>query len=185
MPAIVVVDFFTMLIRPATLADAASISAIYNAGSAAFPATNLVTWQESVADRERWLKEMKRDGYPVFLAVEGDTVLGWASYFQFVTPAIYFGTVEDSIYLAPEAQGRGIGTRLLREVIDAAARDEYVQTMITYIVDHNESSIALHQKLGFIETGRMPNIHTKDGRRLGLVHLQLDFPRESITTERS
>ncbi|APT86476.1 MULTISPECIES: GNAT family N-acetyltransferase [Corynebacterium] len=174
-----------MLIRPAVLADAAALSAIYNQASSATPAHNLVTWQESLSDREQWLRDMEEEGYPLFVAVEDDAVLGWAAYFQFVTPAIYFGTVENSIYLAPQARGKGVGTKLLRAVIDAAAQDEYVQTMISYIVDHNEASIALHQKLGFVETGRMPNIHTKDGHRLGLVHLQLDFPRDSITTERT
>ena len=47
--------------------------------------------------------------------------------------------------------------------------------MITYIVDTNEASLALHRKLGFEETGRMPNIHTKNDQRLGLVHLQRHF----------
>ena len=151
--------------------------AIYNAGSAAKPAANLVTWQEDVSDREEWLKEMFKAGSPVFVAVDDDEVIGWAAYFQFVTPAIYYGTVEDSVYIAPSAQGKGVGSELLDALMDVAADDAYVQTMITYIVDTNEGSIALHKKFGFTETGRMPNIHTKDGVRLGLVHLQRDFER--------
>ena len=164
-----------MHIRPAELADAPALTAIYNAGSAAKPAANLVTWQEDVSDREEWLKEMFKVGSPVLVAVDDDEVIGWAAYFQFVTPAIYYGTVEDSVYIAPSAQGKGVGSELLDALMDFAADDTYVQTMITYIVDTNEGSIALHKKFGFTETGRMPNIHTKDDVRLGLVHLQRDF----------
>ena len=166
-----------MHIRPAELADAPSISAIYNAASAAKPANNLITWQEEVSDREDWLKEMSKAGSPVLVAVDDDEIIGWAAYFQFVTPAIYYGTAEDSIYIAESARGRGVGSELMATLMDHAAENEYVETIITYIVDTNEGSIALHKKFGFVETGRMPNIHTKDGVRLGLVHLQRDFDR--------
>ena len=166
-----------MHVRPAELADAPAISAIYNSASAAKPATNLVTWQESVEDREKWLAQMDKEGYPVYVAVDDDEIVGWAAYFQFVTPAIYYGTAEDSIYIAESARGMGVGSELMDTLMDHAKENDYVETMITYIVDTNESSIALHKKFGFVETGRMPNIHTKDGVRLGLVHRQHDFDR--------
>lgn len=166
-----------MHVRPAELADASAIAAIYNSASAAKPATNLVTWQESVEDREKWLAQMEKDNYPVYVAVDDDEIVGWAAYFQFVTPTIYYGTAEDSIYIAESARGKGVGSELMDTLMDHAKENDYVETMITYIVDTNESSIALHKKFGFVETGRMPNIHTKDGVRLGLVHLQRDFDR--------
>lgn len=165
-----------MLIRPAQLADAPSLSAVYNWASAQ-PALNLVTWQESVEDRENWLKDLEAQGYPVFVAEEDGEVLGWSAYFQFVTPAIYYGTAEDSIYIAPKAQGKGVGSALMEALMEHAEGNDYVRTMITYIVDENYGSIALHMKFGFEETGRMPNIHTKGEKRLGLVHLQRDFDR--------
>ena len=168
-----------MHVRPAAPADAAAIASIYNAASAATPAANLVTWQESVEDRAEWLEQMEKDGYPVFVAVEDDEIIGWAAYFQFVTPAIYYGTVENSVYVAPSARGKGVGNELMCAVVDDAKDNDYVQTMITYIVDTNEASIGLHKKFHFDETGRRPNIHTKDGVRLGLVHLQRHFDRSS------
>ncbi|WP_295803668.1 GNAT family N-acetyltransferase [uncultured Corynebacterium sp.] len=166
-----------MHVRPAVLDDAPSIATIYNAASAVTPAANLVTWQESVEDRKQWLAQMEKDDYPVFVAVDDDEIVGWAAYFQFVTPAIYYGTAEDSVYIAESARGKGVGSELMATLMDHAQDNDYVQTMITYIVDTNEASIALHKKFGFVETGRMPNIHTKDGVRLGLVHLQRDFDR--------
>ncbi len=69
------------------------------------PAANLVTWQESVEDRIAWLEQMESDGYPVFVAVDDDEIIGGAAYFQFVTPAISWGTVENSVYVAPSARG--------------------------------------------------------------------------------
>ncbi|WP_165242019.1 GNAT family N-acetyltransferase [Corynebacterium lizhenjunii] len=166
-----------MLIRPAQLADAPAITQIYNWASAQ-PALNLVTWQESAADRETWLREQNQAGYPVFVAEEDGQVLGWAAYFQFVTPAIYYGTVENSVYVDPQAHGKGVGSQLMEAVLEHAEANDYVRTMITYIVDENYGSLALHLKFGFVETGRMPNIHTKAGKRLGLVHLQRDFTRD-------
>lgn len=166
-----------MHVRPAVLGDAPAIAAIYNSASTATPAANLVTWQETVEDREQWLTQMEKEGYPVYVAVDDEEIVGWAAYFQFVTPAIYYGTAEDSIYIAESARGRGVGSELMATLMDHAAENEYVETIITYIVDTNEGSIALHKKFGFVETGRMPNIHTKDGVRLGLVHLQRDFDR--------
>ena len=166
-----------MHVRPAVLDDAPSIATIYNAASAVTPAANLVTWQESVEDRKQWLAQMEKDDYPVFVAVDDDEIVGWAAYFQFVTPAIYYGTAEDSVYIAESARGKGVGSELMATLMDHAQDNDYVQTMITYIVDTNEASIALHKKFGFVETGRMPNIHTKDGVRLGLVHLQRAFDR--------
>lgn len=166
-----------MQIRRTELADAPAITEIYNAGSAASPATNLVTWQDSVEERREWIEQMDKDGYPIFVAEEDGKILGWAAYFQFVTPGLYYGTAEDSIYIDAAAQGKGVGSALMEKIVEHAADNDYVHTIITYIVDTNAASIALHEKFGFVETGRMPNIHTKHGQRLGLVHLQLNFER--------
>lgn len=162
-------------IRRATADDADAIADIFNAGTNASPANNLVTWQESGTDRAKWIADLDADGYPVFVATDDSGVIGFAAYFQFVIPGIYYGTVEDTIYLSPAATGRGVGTTLLSAVVEHAGANPYVHTMITYIVDTNEASLALHRKLGFEETGRMPNIHTKNDQRLGLVHLQRHF----------
>lgn len=173
-----------VIIREATHDDAQAMAEIYNWGSAQ-PDANLVTWDVDAAERIEWMDGLAKDGYPVFVAAEvgddgAEKVLGFAAYFQFVTPAIYYGTAEDTIYISPEAQGKGVGSMLMEAVMQHAAGNDYVQTMITYIVDTNYASLALHMKFGFVETGRMPNIHTKQGKRLGLVHLQHDFPRESL-----
>ncbi|QCB28053.1 GNAT family N-acetyltransferase [Corynebacterium endometrii] len=174
-----------VIIRPATHADAPAMAEIYNWGSGQ-PDSNLVTWEVDAQERVEWMDSLAKDGYPVFVAEQADAdgdkgkILGFAAYFQFVTPAIYYGTAEDTIYISPDAQGKGVGSLLMEAVIDHAAGNDYVQTMITYIVDTNAASLALHKKFDFVETGRMPNIHTKQGKRLGLVHLQRDFPRHAL-----
>lgn len=165
-----------MIIREATHADAQAMAEIYNWGSAQ-PDANLVTWEVDAEERKAWMDELAKDGYPVFVAeIDGD-VVGFAAYFQFVIPGLYYGTAEDTIYISPSAQGKGVGKELMRAIMDHCEGNEYVETMITYIVDTNYASLALHMKFGFEETGRMPNIHTKQGKRIGLVHLQRHFDR--------
>lgn len=166
----------TVNIRPARHADAQAMADIYNWATHQ-PAANLVTWDVDAAERAAWIDQVREDGFEVYVAEEAGEVLGFAAYFQFVTPAIYYGTAEDSIYIAPHAHGRGVGSALMAAVIEHAAANPYVETIITYIIDTNAGSLALHRKFGFVETGRMPNIHTKNGLRLGLVHLQRDFDR--------
>lgn len=166
-----------MDIRLATHDDAAAIADIFNWATAQ-PDFNLVTWEEDADSRRAWMDEIFDSGFPVFVADEDGEVLGFAAYMQFVTPGLYYGTAEDTIYISPDARGKGVGSALLKAVVDHAAGNDYVETIISYIVDTNAASLALHQKFGFKETGRMPNIHTKKGRRLGLVHLQLDFDRD-------
>ena len=84
----------------------------------------------------------------------------------------YRFTVEDSIYLAPESQQRGIGTGLLRELIAQSEAHGYRQ-MIAVIGDSaNTGSIAVHMRAGFQMIGTHPNVGFKFGRWLDTVMMQ-------------
>ena len=74
-------------IRRATADDADAIADIFNAGTNASPANNLVTWQESGTDRAKWIADLDADGYPVFVATDDSGVIGFAAYFQAFTTA--------------------------------------------------------------------------------------------------
>jgi phosphinothricin acetyltransferase len=158
------------VIRPAAESDLAGILAIHN--HAVLNETAI--WNETPADiedRRRWRQARVAQGYPVLVAEENGRILGFGSFGDFRIYEGYRFTVEHSVYVAAEARRRGIGTRLLTKLIEEArAMGKHV--MIGGIAADNAASIALHARLGFTETGRMPQVGYKFGRWLDLVFLQ-------------
>lgn len=158
------------LIRPATEADIPAILAIYNDAVV----NTAAIWNDDVVDldnRLAWFAARQGQGYPVLVAVEGDDVLGYASYGDFRAFQGYRFTVENSIYVASAARGKGAGTALLGALVEhAAANGKHV--MVAGIEAGNEVSIRLHARHGFVETARMPELGFKFGRYLDLVFLQ-------------
>jgi len=98
--------------------------------------------------RRRW-QAVASAGYPYIVAVDGADVLGYAYASAFRPRPAYRYTVEDSVYLDPEATGRGLGRRLLESLIDTCTRLQFRQ-MIAVIGDSaNHASIGLHRACGF------------------------------------
>ena len=162
-----------MMLRDATEADLEGILAIYN--HAVLNSTAI--WHETLADlpnRRAWLADRKSKRYPIIVAVEGDEVLGYASFGDFRPFDGYRVSVEHSVYIAEGARGRGLG-RLLVEALYEPARALGKKVMIGGITAGNTASLALHEKLGFVQTGLMPGIGTKFGQRLDLVLMQKDL----------
>ena len=167
-----------MLIRAANHSDLPVICAIYNDAVA----NTTAIWNEilvDVANRATWLKARADAGYPVLVAVseEGD-VLGYASFGDWRAFDGYRHTVEHSVYVHKDHRGSGIGLKLLVALIAEAERiGKHV--MIAAIESENAASIRLHARLGFVETGRMPEVGTKFGRWLDLTFMQLVLPTGS------
>lgn len=159
-----------MEIRAAAEADLPAILAIYN--DAVVNTTAI--WNDDVVDldnRRAWFAARTSQGYPVLVAEAEGTVLGYASYGDFRPFQGYRFTVENSIYVAAEARGRGAGARLLAALIDhAGAAGKHV--MVAGITADNAISLRLHERHGFVETARMPELGFKFGRFLDLVFLQ-------------
>lgn len=80
-------------------------------------------------------------------------------------------TVEHSVYVAPEAQRRGVG-RVLLDALIARATAEGLHVMVGGIDADNAASLALHRALGFEEAGRMGEVAAKFGHWLTLVFMQ-------------
>lgn len=159
-----------MIIRDADREDLAAILAIYNH---AVVHTTAV-WNETpgtLEERHLWLDGKHQRGFPVLVAVDGDTVLGFASYGDFRPWPGYSRSIEHSIYVAPDQHRRGIGRALLIALIERA-REGGFHAMIGGIDASNEGSIALHKALGFTEVGRLPQVGHKFGRWLDLVFMQ-------------
>jgi L-amino acid N-acyltransferase len=164
------------LIRSAGEADLAGILAIYN--DAVVNTTAI--WNEvlvDIANRRAWLELRRAQGYPVLVAERGGGVVGYASFGDFRPFDGYRLTVEHSVYVAADARGQGIGSALLQALFPLA-RGLGKQVMVGGIDATNTPSLRLHEKLGFRETGRMPGVGTKFGKRLDLVLMQKELGAE-------
>ena len=159
------------IIRDAIESDLPAILAITNEAIA----NTTAVWNNTPATleaRTAWMRERQARGFPVLVATDGGKVLGFASFGDFRPFEGYLHTVEHSIYVAPEAQGRGVGKALLAALVERArALGKHV--IVGGIEAGNTASIALHTRAGFVETGRLPEVGRKFGRWLDLVFMQL------------
>ncbi|SIR70330.1 GNAT family N-acetyltransferase [Microbacterium sp. RURRCA19A] len=167
---------FSYEIRPATEGDIPDIREIYNY----YVRNSVVTFDEkpwSIAKwREKYTK-LKQIDLPFLVAqAPSGQILGYALVQPWQSKSAYRYTVENSIYLGQAASGKGLGRALLEALIDACAQ-KGIREMVAAISDKGaEASIALHEKLGFTEVGRMGRVGFKFGRWLGVVYLQKSIP---------
>lgn len=161
-----------MLLRDAIEADLDGITAIYNDAVAHTTAI----WNEKPVDRDdraRWFAVRRAAGYPVLVAEADDgSVAGYATFGDWRPFEGYRHTVEHSVYVAAGARGRGIGEALMRDLL-LRARLLRKHAMVAGIEAGNAASIRLHEKLGFVRVGLMPEVGCKFGRWLDLAFLQL------------
>lgn len=120
-----------------------------------------------------WFKAKEQGGFPV-IGVENQAgiLLGFGSYGTFRAWPAYKYTVEHSVYAQQDHRGQGLGTVLMRALI-AEARRNNMHALIGGIDATNMGSIALHEKLGFLHVGTLPQVGFKFGRWLDLVFYQL------------
>ncbi len=127
-----------------------------------------------------WFRAKRVHGYPVIGAVgEEGTLLGFATYGAFRPWPAYKYTIEHSVYVHAHHRGRGVGRALVRRLIELAEEQQY-HAMVAGIDSSNATSIALHEKLGFVRAGTIQEAGFKFGRWLDLVFYQrlLRTPRE-------
>jgi phosphinothricin acetyltransferase len=162
----------TLRIRPMADADLPAIRDIYNH----YVRTSTVTYDEVESTERSWAEKARRieaAGIP-FLVAETDDgeVLGYALGQPWSPKSAYRFTIENSIYLAPTAGGRGIGWALLAEFLDAC-RTVGLRQVIAVISDRGaDASIALHRKAGFVDVGRLTEVGEKFGEPQGVFLLQ-------------
>jgi len=164
-------------VRNASLEDLPAILDTYNEVTANSTASYSLE-PSTLEERRAWFDARTREGYPVIVAVGEDGVDGFASFGQFRGAwAGYRYSVEHTVHVRRDQRGRGIGTRLVQELILlAAAMGKHV--MIGGIDAANDGSIRMHERLGFKTTATMPEVGRKFGRWLDLVFMQrfLDEP---------
>jgi L-amino acid N-acyltransferase YncA len=132
------------------------VHAIYQAGidtgHATFESSPPSTWESW---QQLHINELS------LVALDGNIVVGWASLASASDRCVYAGVAEVSVYVAPEAQGRGVGRQLLETLIERSEAKN-IWTLQAGIFPENLASVALHQALGFEKLGLR--------RRLGKMH---------------
>ena len=115
-------------------------------------------------------------GFPILVAEENGHVLGYAYISYFRTRPAYRWLAEDSIYIAPDAKGKGVGKLLLGELISRATTLGFRQLLaVVGDGEHNIGSVKLHERMGFIHCGRIQGSGFKHGRWLDTVLMQLSL----------
>jgi len=158
-------------VRPSTAADAAALAAIYGHavrhGFGTFE--EIPPTAEEMAARRAAVVER---GLPHLVAEADGRVLGFAYAAPFRPRQAYRYTVEDSVYVAPEATGRGVGRAVLLGVL-AACEAAGVRQVVAVIGDSgNAASIGLHRSLGFTRQGVGRSLGFKHGRWVDIVWMQ-------------
>ena len=161
-----------MDIRPAKPADLPGILAIYN--HAVLHSTCTAEYEPRSREvEEAWYRDHVDNGYPVLVAqTEEGRIAGWSSLSAFHPRVGYRFTAEDSVYIAEEYRGKGLGKRLLAPLIDQAKK-RGLHAIIGAIGGDNEPSIRLHAGFGFVEVGRLREVYTKFDRWLDVIYMEL------------
>jgi L-amino acid N-acyltransferase YncA len=158
-------------IRPATLQDIPGILEIVNYNI--INTSSIYDYDtKSLADMEQWFSDKQTAGWPILIAEADGRVAGYASYGTFRTKEGYKFTVEHSVYVHHDYHGKGIGGKLLEELIRLCTEQGY-HTMIGCIDAENKGSIAFHKRYGFTEAGLLKQSAYKFGKWLDLLFMQL------------
>ena len=160
-----------MIVREATEADAGAIAAIYgHAVLHGFGTFETVPPDAAEIDARR--RNVQRYGLPYVVVEDAGRVLGFAYASPYRPRPGYRFTAEDSVYVAPDAQGRGVGRAALSAVVAACERLGLRQLVAVIGDSENAGSIGLHRSLGFEPAGVGRSFGHKHGRWVDIVWMQ-------------
>jgi L-amino acid N-acyltransferase YncA len=157
-------------IRSYQIKDAQAILEIINYNI--LNATALYDYEPRTLENQMAILEEKLSkGFPIVVAAEEETVVGFGYYSEFRFREAYKFTVEHSVYAHPNHIGKGIGKLILKNLIDLA-KAQKLHTMIGVIDAENQSSIEFHKKFGFEIAGTIKESGFKFNRWLHSVFMQ-------------
>ena len=160
-----------MTIRPYKTEDTQAILEIINHNI--LHSTSLYDYSVRTIEQQKAILEDKiKKGFPVIVAEKEGEILGFGMYSEFRFREAYQFTVEHSVYVAANHLGKGIGKRLLSELI-VLAKAQKLHTMIGVIDSENQNSIAFHEQFGFKIAGVIKESGYKFDRWLDSVFMQL------------
>jgi phosphinothricin acetyltransferase len=159
-----------MDLRPATIDDSEAIRAIYNLEVV----ESTVTFDlrpRTLADQQQWLTARSGAHAAVVAIGASGEVIGFGSLSPYRDRPAYSTTVEDSVYVHREHQGKGVGRALVTELVATATRHGF-HSVMARIVGGHDASIALHRSCGFAVVGTEREVGRKFGRWLDVVIMQ-------------
>ena len=172
------------MIRIATEADVPAILAIY----APYIENTTITFEYHVPSEEEFRTRFRdiTAQFPWLVWEEEGKVLGYAYGSAPFARDAYRWCAEDSIYLSPEAQGRGIGTKLCTALEKVLFYQGY-RRIYALITAENKASVTFHEKLGYVKRGDFPDAGYKFGRWIGVIWMDkranfVDFPSNFPTS---
>ena len=139
------------MIRTATPRDNGAIAAIWNHAVLETVATTDTEPRRAAAQRA-WLAR-HTDDYPAIVAVEGDEVVAFGALAPYRAKPSYAHTVENSVYVREGWRGKGLGALVLDQLIALATARGH-RSIIARVTGHNEASLALHERHGFVRVGQ-------------------------------
>lgn len=160
-----------IILRMAGPKDAGSMLAVY----APYVEHSTASWEyetPSLSEFSGRLQEHLDAGFPWLLAQEGRTILGYAYAGHFGARRGYDWDAEVSVYLSAAAHRRHAATALYTALLALLRRQGYVNCF-ALITHPNPASASFHERMGFVETARLPHAGYKHGRWLGLSYYQL------------
>jgi phosphinothricin acetyltransferase len=170
-----------MTIRPVTPADAAGIAAIYNH----YVTETIVTFEETVVSTEemaRRIEEVRSASLPWLVALEAQQIAGYAYATKWRARSGYRFSAEVTVYLDPVMAGKGIGSRLYRELFPILEANG-LHAIVGAIALPNPASIALHERFGMRKVAHFAEVGRKLGRWVDVGYWQRTFapPPSSAT----
>lgn len=150
-----------VVVRPARTEDLSRLTQIYNHYVLNTPITFDLEPFTVEQRRKHWLSKFSATGpHQLFVAEESGEVLGFAGTTAFRDKRAYDTTVETTVYCAPEATGRRIGSQLYAALFEAL-RGEDIRLAVAGITIPNDASVALHERFGFTPAGVMHEVGRK------------------------
>lgn len=156
-------------LRSASTEDLPSILRIYNEGIEDRIATLETDLKTSAQMLEWFVAHSKR--YAVVVALDGESVVGWASLNPYTHRCAYRGVADLSVYVARSHRGRGIGS-LLMEQIERSARESEFHKLVLFALTKNQAGQALYSKMGFRTVGVFREQGVLDGCYMDVIAME-------------